>query len=84
MLHAVAMHGSKNGCDLCITGSHIPPLYLDGHMFQSQPRLMQSLTQQPSYQQVSSSLSTSFIMTVSNVGYSAVLKEYLAGNIRDL
>lgn len=37
---------------VCITGSHIPPLYLDGHMFQSQPRLMSSLTQQPSYQQV--------------------------------
>lgn len=37
---------------VCITGSHIPPLYLDGHVFQSQPRLVPSLTQQPSYQQV--------------------------------
>ncbi|XP_059405602.1 protein PRRC2B-like isoform X2 [Carassius carassius] len=32
-------------------GSHIPPLYLDGHVFQSQPRLVPPLTQQPSYQQ---------------------------------
>uniref|UniRef100_A0A673K0L9 BAT2 N-terminal domain-containing protein n=1 Tax=Sinocyclocheilus rhinocerous TaxID=307959 RepID=A0A673K0L9_9TELE len=32
-------------------GSHIPPLYLDGHVFQSQPRLMPPLSQQPSYQQ---------------------------------
>ncbi|KAK7174070.1 hypothetical protein R3I93_003790 [Phoxinus phoxinus] len=32
-------------------GSHIPPLYLDGHVFSSQPRLVPPLTQQPSYQQ---------------------------------
>ncbi|KAK7165532.1 hypothetical protein R3I94_003787 [Phoxinus phoxinus] len=32
-------------------GSHIPPLYLDGHVFPSQPRLVPPLTQQPSYQQ---------------------------------
>ncbi|XP_051981709.1 protein PRRC2B-like isoform X2 [Xyrauchen texanus] len=32
-------------------GSHIPPLYLDGHVFNSQPRLVPPLTQQPSYQQ---------------------------------
>uniref|UniRef100_A0A8C1ZSI7 Proline rich coiled-coil 2B n=1 Tax=Cyprinus carpio TaxID=7962 RepID=A0A8C1ZSI7_CYPCA len=34
-------------------GSHIPPLYLDGHVFSSQPRLVPPLTQQPSYQQAS-------------------------------
>lgn len=33
-------------------GSHIPPLYLDGHVFQSQPRLVPpTMTQQQSYQQ---------------------------------
>ncbi|XP_073716878.1 protein PRRC2B isoform X1 [Misgurnus anguillicaudatus] len=32
-------------------GSHIPPLYLDGHVFSSQPRLVSPLTQQPNYQQ---------------------------------
>lgn len=32
-------------------GSHIPPLYLDGHIFSSQPRLVPPLTQQPNYQQ---------------------------------
>uniref|UniRef100_A0A8C2CPP6 Proline rich coiled-coil 2B n=1 Tax=Cyprinus carpio TaxID=7962 RepID=A0A8C2CPP6_CYPCA len=36
-------------------GSHIPPLYLDGHVFSSQPRLVPPLTQQPSYQQVRAS-----------------------------
>ncbi|TRY90794.1 hypothetical protein DNTS_018438 [Danionella cerebrum] len=34
-------------------GSHLPPLYLDGHVFPSQPRLVPPLTQQPSYQQAS-------------------------------
>ncbi|XP_023674377.2 protein PRRC2B isoform X2 [Paramormyrops kingsleyae] len=32
-------------------GSHIPPLYLDGHVFPSQPRLVPPMTQQQSYQQ---------------------------------
>ncbi|XP_012876828.1 PREDICTED: protein PRRC2B isoform X2 [Dipodomys ordii] len=33
-------------------GSHLPPLYLDGHMFASQPRLVpQTIPQQQSYQQ---------------------------------
>uniref|UniRef100_A0AAR2JN80 BAT2 N-terminal domain-containing protein n=1 Tax=Pygocentrus nattereri TaxID=42514 RepID=A0AAR2JN80_PYGNA len=33
-------------------GNHIPPLYLDGHVFQSQPRLVPpTMTQQQSYQQ---------------------------------
>ncbi|XP_061460390.1 protein PRRC2B isoform X2 [Rhineura floridana] len=33
-------------------GNHIPPLYLDGHVFASQPRLIpQTITQQQSYQQ---------------------------------
>nr|XP_008123229.1 PREDICTED: protein PRRC2B [Anolis carolinensis] len=33
-------------------GSHIPPLYLDGHVFASQPRLLpQAIPQQQSYQQ---------------------------------
>uniref|UniRef100_A0A8C9RT64 Proline rich coiled-coil 2B n=1 Tax=Scleropages formosus TaxID=113540 RepID=A0A8C9RT64_SCLFO len=33
-------------------GSHIPPLYLDGHVFPSQPRLVPpTMTQQQSYQQ---------------------------------
>ncbi|XP_061118275.1 protein PRRC2B isoform X2 [Conger conger] len=33
-------------------GNHIPPLYLDGHVFPSQPRLVPpTLTQQQSYQQ---------------------------------
>lgn len=36
------------------TGNHIPPLYLDGHVFPSQPRLVPpTLTQQQTYQQVS-------------------------------
>lgn len=35
-------------------GNHIPPLYLDGHVFPSQPRLVPpTLTQQQTYQQVS-------------------------------
>lgn len=39
-------------------GSHIPPLYLDGHVFPSQPRLVPpTLTQQQTYQQVSAQLS---------------------------
>lgn len=38
---------------ICVSvGSHIPPLYLDGHVFSSQPRLVPPLTQQPNYQQV--------------------------------
>ncbi|XP_051544844.1 protein PRRC2B isoform X2 [Myxocyprinus asiaticus] len=36
---------------ISMQGSHIPPLYLDGHVFPSQPRLVPPLTQQPSYQQ---------------------------------
>lgn len=33
-------------------GSHLPPLYLDGHVFASQPRLVpQTIPQQQSYQQ---------------------------------
>lgn len=36
-------------------GSHMPPLYLDGHVFSSQPRLVPpTLTQQQTYQQVKS------------------------------
>ncbi|XP_062845108.1 protein PRRC2B isoform X2 [Trichomycterus rosablanca] len=35
-----------------IQGNHIPPLYLDGHVFPSQPRLVPpTMTQQQSYQQ---------------------------------
>ncbi|XP_030391922.1 protein PRRC2B isoform X5 [Gopherus evgoodei] len=35
-----------------IPGNHIPPLYLDGHVFASQPRLVpQTIPQQQSYQQ---------------------------------
>uniref|UniRef100_A0A452QXR5 Proline rich coiled-coil 2B n=1 Tax=Ursus americanus TaxID=9643 RepID=A0A452QXR5_URSAM len=35
-----------------LPGSHLPPLYLDGHVFASQPRLVpQSIPQQQSYQQ---------------------------------
>ncbi|XP_037654553.1 protein PRRC2B isoform X12 [Choloepus didactylus] len=35
-----------------IPGSHLPPLYLDGHVFASQPRLVpQTIPQQQSYQQ---------------------------------
>nr|KAF6277212.1 proline rich coiled-coil 2B [Pipistrellus kuhlii] len=35
-----------------LPGSHLPPLYLDGHMFASQPRLVpQTIPQQQSYQQ---------------------------------
>lgn len=35
------------------TGNHIPPLYLDGHVFPSQPRLVPpTMTQQQPYQQV--------------------------------
>lgn len=34
-------------------GNHLPPLYLDGHVFASQPRLVpQTIPQQQSYQQV--------------------------------
>ena len=34
-------------------GSHLPPLYLDGHVFASQPRLVpQTIPQQQSFQQV--------------------------------
>lgn len=34
-------------------GSHLPPLYLDGHVFASQPRLVpQTIPQQQPYQQV--------------------------------
>lgn len=34
-------------------GNHIPPLYLDGHVFPSQPRLVPpTMTQQQTYQQV--------------------------------
>lgn len=41
-------------------GNHLPPLYLDGHVFASQPRLVpQTIPQQQSYQQV---------MTASQVG----------------
>lgn len=37
-----------------ILGNHIPPLYLDGHVFASQPRLVpQTIPQQQSYQQAS-------------------------------
>lgn len=36
-----------------LLGSHIPPLYLDGHVFSSQPRLVPpTMTQQQTYQQV--------------------------------
>lgn len=39
-----------------ILGNHIPPLYLDGHVFASQPRLVpQTIPQQQSYQQVKGS-----------------------------
>lgn len=42
---------------LVFTGNHIPPLYLDGHVFPSQPRLVPpTLTQQQTYQQVSRQL----------------------------
>ncbi|XP_065784298.1 protein PRRC2B isoform X11 [Muntiacus reevesi] len=35
-----------------LPGSHLPPLYLDGHVFASQPRLVpQTIPQQQSYQQ---------------------------------
>ncbi|KAG7480470.1 hypothetical protein MATL_G00056420 [Megalops atlanticus] len=40
-------------------GNHIPPLYLDGHVFPSQPRLVQPTMTQQSYQQVPISLHTS-------------------------
>ncbi|KAI7812552.1 putative protein PRRC2B [Triplophysa rosa] len=40
-------------------GSHIPPLYLDGHMFSSQPRLVASNYQQAAPQQIPISLHTS-------------------------
>ncbi|XP_033845076.1 protein PRRC2B isoform X2 [Periophthalmus magnuspinnatus] len=37
---------------MSMQGNHIPPLYLDGHVFPSQPRLVPpTLTQQQSYQQ---------------------------------
>ncbi|XP_039718826.1 protein PRRC2B isoform X3 [Pteropus medius] len=36
-----------------LPGNHLPPLYLDGHVFASQPRLVpQTIPQQQSYQQV--------------------------------
>ncbi|XP_076867600.1 protein PRRC2B isoform X2 [Brachyhypopomus gauderio] len=42
-------------------GNHIPPLYLDGHVFPSQPRLVPpTMTQQQSYQQACSELLTAF------------------------
>lgn len=41
------------GCLFWCPGNHIPPLYLDGHVFASQPRLVpQTIPQQQSYQQV--------------------------------
>lgn len=44
-------------CFSHFTGNHIPPLYLDGHVFPSQPRLVPpTLTQQQTYQQVSTQL----------------------------
>lgn len=40
-------------CFYHFAGNHIPPLYLDGHVFPSQPRLVPpTLTQQQTYQQV--------------------------------
>ncbi|TNM92368.1 hypothetical protein fugu_019380 [Takifugu bimaculatus] len=37
---------------MSMQGSHMPPLYLDGHVFSSQPRLVPpTLTQQQTYQQ---------------------------------
>uniref|UniRef100_A0A3Q0SSR0 Proline rich coiled-coil 2B n=1 Tax=Amphilophus citrinellus TaxID=61819 RepID=A0A3Q0SSR0_AMPCI len=37
---------------MSMQGNHIPPLYLDGHVFQSQPRLVPpTMTQQQTYQQ---------------------------------
>ncbi|KAG7254396.1 hypothetical protein CRUP_007359, partial [Coryphaenoides rupestris] len=37
---------------MSMQGNHIPPLYLDGHVFPSQPRLVPpNMTQQQSYQQ---------------------------------
>ncbi|KAK0137332.1 Protein PRRC2B [Merluccius polli] len=37
---------------MSMQGNHIPPLYLDGHVFPSQPRMVPStMTQQQSYQQ---------------------------------
>uniref|UniRef100_A0A672G9G6 BAT2 N-terminal domain-containing protein n=1 Tax=Salarias fasciatus TaxID=181472 RepID=A0A672G9G6_SALFA len=37
---------------MSMQGNHIPPLYLDGHVFQSQPRLVPpAMTQQQTYQQ---------------------------------
>uniref|UniRef100_A0A3Q2YE94 Proline rich coiled-coil 2B n=1 Tax=Hippocampus comes TaxID=109280 RepID=A0A3Q2YE94_HIPCM len=37
---------------MSLQGSHIPPLYLDGHVFPSQPRLVPpTMTQQQTYQQ---------------------------------
>lgn len=47
----------RTRCKVCLgsicVGNHIPPLYLDGHVFPSQPRLVPpTMTQQQSYQQV--------------------------------
>ncbi|KAM9735385.1 protein PRRC2B isoform 5-T5 [Menidia menidia] len=36
---------------MSMQGNPIPPLYLDGHVFQSQPRLVPPMTQQQTYQQ---------------------------------
>ncbi|XP_032395776.1 protein PRRC2B isoform X1 [Etheostoma spectabile] len=36
---------------MSMQGNHIPPLYLDGHVFPSQPRLVPPMTQQQTYQQ---------------------------------
>ncbi|XP_031715947.1 protein PRRC2B isoform X3 [Anarrhichthys ocellatus] len=42
---------------MSMQGSHIPPLYLDGHVFPSQPRLVPpTMTQQQTYQQFCSSI----------------------------
>ena len=62
--HTVTVHNCVNKAAEILTllprplpslspGNHIPPLYLDGHVFPSQPRLVPpALTQQQSYQQV--------------------------------
>lgn len=44
----------------------MPPLYLDGHVFSSQPRLVPpTMTQQQTYQQVNRSTSTFRLLCVS-------------------
>lgn len=44
---------SEAGAFFPLLGSHLPPLYLDGHVFASQPRLVPpTIPQQQSYQQV--------------------------------